>query len=89
MPRDLHILRMLFVMVLKSPRTNGMRRWIIWIIVIPSIMPSNINIVGKFLSNLIVVIIFFSVVETKPNMGNVGTASLKWGKFAFKKSQSE
>ncbi len=89
MPRDLHILRMLFVMVLKSPRTNGVRRWIIWIIIIPSIIPSNINIVGTFLSNLIVVIIFFSVVETKPNMRYVGMASLKWVKFAFKKSQSE
>jgi hypothetical protein len=89
MPRDRHILRMLFIMVLKSPRINGMRRWIIWIIIIPSIIPSNINIVGTFLSNLIVVIIFFSVVKTKSNMRNVGTASLKWVKFAFKESQSE
>jgi hypothetical protein len=31
----------------------------------------------------------FSVVKTKPNMRNVGTASLKWVKFAFKESQSE
>ena len=89
MPRDLHILQMLFIMVLKSPWINGMRRWIIWITIIPRIIPSNINILGTFLSNLIVVIIFFSVVKTKPNMRNVGTASLKWVKFAFKESQSE
>jgi hypothetical protein len=89
MPRDLHIFQMPFIMALKSPRINGMRRWIIWIIIIPSIIPSNINIVGTFLSNLIVVIIFFSVVKTKPNMRDVGTASLKWVKFAFKESQSE
>ena len=89
MPRDLHILQMLFFMVLKSPRINGVRRWVIWIIIMPSIIPSNINILGTFLSNLIVVIIFFSVVITKPNMRNVGTASLKWVKFAFKESQSE
>jgi hypothetical protein len=89
MPRDLHILLVLFIMVLKSPRINGMRRWIIWIIIIPSIIPSIINILGTFLSNLIVVIIFLSVVKTKPNMRNVGTASLKWVKFAFKESQNE
>jgi len=89
MPRDLHILQMLFIMVLKSPRINGMRRWIILIIIIPSIRLSNINILGTFLSNLIVVIIFFSVVKTKPNMRDVVTTSLKWVKFAFKKSQSD
>lgn len=66
-----------------------MRGWLIWIIIIPSIIPSNINIVGTFLSNLIVVIIFFSAVITKSNMRDVGTASLEWVKFAFKKSQCE
>jgi hypothetical protein len=89
MPRDLHILQMLFIMVLKSPRINGMSRWVIWMIIIPSIILSNINILGTFLSNLIVVIIFFSVVKTKPNIRNVGTASLKWVKFAFKEGQRE
>ena len=87
MPRDRHILQMLFFMVLKSPRIDGMRRWIIWIIIIPSIILSNINMVGRFLSQFIIVIIFFSVVITKPNMRGVGTASLKWVKFAFKESQ--
>ena len=89
MPRDLHIFQMPFIMVLKSPRINGIRRWIIWIIIIPSIMLSNINILGTFLSNLIVVIILFSVVKTKPNMRDAVTTSLKWVKFAFKESQSE
>lgn len=66
-----------------------MRCWVIWIIIMPSIRPSNINMVGTFLINLIVVIIFFSVVITKPNMRNVGTASLKWVKFGFKESHGE
>jgi len=89
MPRDLHIFLKLFITLLKSPRINGIRRWIIWIIIIPSIMLSSINILGMFLSNLIVVIIFFSVVKTKPIMRDVVTTSLKWVKFAFKESHSE
>jgi len=89
MPRALHILRMLFFMVLKSPRINEMSRWIILIIIIQSIIPGNINIVGAFLSQFMGVIIFFSVVTPKPNMRNAGAASLKWVKFTFKESQSE
>jgi len=89
MPRDLHILRMLFIIVLKSPRIIGMRRWIIWIITIPSIILSIINISGMFLSSLIVVIIFFSTVQAKTNMRDAVTTSLKWVKFAFKESRSE
>jgi len=87
MPRALHILQMIFFIVMKNPRINGKSRWIIWIIIIPSIIPSNINIVGRFLIQFNVVIIFFSVVKTKPNIRNAGTASLKWVKFAYKKNQ--
>ena len=89
MPRALHILQMLFIMVLKSPRINGIRRWINWIIIIPSIIPSNFNILGAFLSQFIVVIIFYSVVKTKPNMKNVSTASPKWVKYKFRLIRSQ